>query len=104
MREIFDIECDLVQVLKTVYDPEIPCNIYDLGLIYAVEVTDEREVMIVMTLTAPGCPVAEDLMNEVKDAVAGIEGVEKVSVELVFDPPWTQERMSEEAKLELGML
>lgn len=104
MREIFDIECDLVQVLKTICDPEIPCNIYDLGLIYAVEVTDEREVMIVMTLTAPGCPVAEDLMNEVKDAVAAIDGVEKVSVELVFDPPWTQERMSEEAKLELGML
>ena len=75
-----------------------------LGLIYAVEVTGEREVMIVMTLTAPGCPVAEDLMNEVKDAVAAIDGVEKVSVELVFDPPWTQERMSEEAKLDLGLL
>ena len=104
MRDIFDIECDLVQVLKTVYDPEIPCNIYDLGLIYAVEVTDEREVFLVMTLTAPGCPMAEELMNEVKDSVAAIEGVKSVSVELVFDPPWTTDRMSEEAKLELGML
>ncbi len=104
MRDIFDIECDLVQVLKTVYDPEIPCNIYDLGLIYAVEVTDEREVLLVMTLTAPGCPMAEELMNEVKDSVAAIEGVKSVSVELVFDPPWTTDRMSEEAKLELGML
>ena len=104
MRNIFDIECDLVQVLKTVYDPEIPCNIYDLGLIYAVEVTDEREVLLVMTLTAPGCPMAEELMNEVKDSVAAIEGVKSVSVELVFDPPWTTDRMSEEAKLELGML
>lgn len=104
MREIFDIECDLVQVLKTIYDPEIPCNIYDLGLIYAVEVTEDYEVMLVMTLTAPGCPVAEDLMNEVKDAVAAIDGVKSVSVELVFDPPWTTDRMSEEAKLELGML
>ncbi len=104
MRDIFDIECDLVQVLKTVYDPEIPCNIYDLGLIYAVEVTDDREVMLVMTLTAPGCPMAEELMNEVKDSVAAIEGVKSVSVELVFDPPWTTDRMSEEAKLELGML
>jgi len=104
MRDIFDIECDLVQVLKTVYDPEIPCNIYDLGLIYAVEVTDDREVMLVMTLTAPGCPMAEELMNEVKDSVAAIEGVKSVSVELVFDPQWTTDRMSEEAKLELGML
>ena len=104
MREIFDIECDIVQVLKNIYDPEIPCNIYDLGLIYAVEVTEEREILLVMTLTAPGCPVAEDLMNEVKDTLAAIDGVEKVSVELVFDPPWTQDRMSEEAKLELGML
>jgi len=104
MRDIFDIECDLVQVLKTVYDPEIPCNIYDLGLIYAVEVTDDREVLLVMTLTAPGCPMAEELMNEVKDSVAAIEGVKSVSVELVFDPPWTTDRMSEEAKLELGML
>ena len=104
MRDIFDIECDLVQVLKKVYDPEIPCNIYDLGLIYAVEVTDEREVLLVMTLTAPGCPMAEELMNEVKDSVAAIEGVKSVSVELVFDPPWTTDRMSEEAKLELGML
>ncbi len=104
MREIFDIECDLVQVLKTIYDLEIPCNIYDLGLIYAVEVTEDYEVMLVMTLTAPGCPVAEDLMNEVKDAVAAIDGVKSVSVELVFDPPWTTDRMSEEAKLELGML
>ena len=104
MRDIFDIECDLVQVLKTVYDPEIPCNIYDLGLIYAVEVTDEREVLLVMTLTAPGCPMAEELMNEVKDSVAAIEGVKSVSVELVFDPPWTTDRMSEGAKLELGML
>lgn len=104
MRDIFDIECDLVQVLKTVYDPEIPCNIYDLGLIYAVEVTDDCEVMLVMTLTAPGCPMAEELMNEVKDSVAAIEGVKSVSVELVFDPPWTTDRMSEEAKLELGML
>lgn len=94
----------IVKVLKTVYDPEIPVDIYELGLIYDVFVNEDKDVKIVMTLTTPNCPVAESLPQEVKDKVASLSMVKDVELELTFDPPWTQELMSEEAKLELGML
>ncbi|MDP2059009.1 MAG: SUF system Fe-S cluster assembly protein [Flavobacteriaceae bacterium] len=94
----------IVTILKTVYDPEIPVDIYELGLIYDVMVSTDREVKILMTLTTPNCPVAETLPKEVEDKVKTIEGVSDVEVEITFDPPWTQDLMSEEAKLELGLL
>ncbi len=95
---------DIVRVIKTIYDPEIPVDIYELGLIYDVLVNEDREVRIVMTLTSPNCPVAESLPQEVKEKVASIDQVKEVEVELTFDPPWTKDIMSEEAKLELGFL
>ena len=94
----------IVQVLKTIYDPEIPVDIYELGLIYDVFVNDERDVKILMTLTSPNCPVAETLPVEVEEKVKSLDAVKNAMVEITFDPPWTQELMSEEAKLELGML
>lgn len=94
----------IVKVLKTIYDPEIPVDIYELGLIYDVFVNEDREVKILMTLTTPNCPVAESLPMEVEDKVKSIAIVKDAEVEITFDPPWTQELMSEEAKLELGML
>lgn len=94
----------IVKVLKTIYDPEIPVDIYELGLIYDVFVNEDKDVKIIMTLTTPNCPVAESLPQEVKDKVASLKMVKDVELELTFDPPWTQELMSEEAKLELGML
>ncbi|HAH08748.1 MAG TPA: SUF system Fe-S cluster assembly protein [Alphaproteobacteria bacterium] len=94
---------DLIAALKTVFDPEIPVDIYELGLIYKVDVSDTKDVTIDMTLTAPGCPVAGEMPGWVKDAVAKVPGVGEVTVNMVFDPPWTQARMSEEAKLELNM-
>jgi FeS assembly SUF system protein len=93
----------LIEKLKTVYDPEIPVDIYELGLVYKVDVSDDRDVLIEMTLTAPGCPVAGEMPGWVKDAVEQIQGVGKVTVELVFDPPWDPSRMSDEAKLQLNM-
>ncbi|MGQ3891947.1 SUF system Fe-S cluster assembly protein [Legionella sp. CNM-4043-24] len=89
--------------LKTVFDPEIPVNIYDLGLIYNIDINDEQLVHIQMTLTSPGCPVAQTFPGTVEQAVNLVEGVNDCTVELVWDPPWTQERMSEVARLELGM-
>lgn len=94
----------IVKVLKTIYDPEIPVDIYELGLIYDVFVNEDHEVKILMTLTTPNCPVAESLPMEVEDKVKSIKMVKDAEVEITFDPPWTQELMSEEAKLELGML
>ena len=94
----------IVRVLKTIYDPEIPVDIYELGLIYDVFVNEEQEVKILMTLTTPNCPVAETLPVEVEEKVKSIDEVSDAIVEITFDPPWTQELMSEEAKLELGML
>tara|TARA_R110002072_G_scaffold174802_15_gene330515 strand:+ start:20210 stop:20539 length:330 start_codon:yes stop_codon:yes gene_type:complete len=94
----------IVKVLKTIYDPEIPVDIYELGLIYDVFVNEDYEVKIIMTLTTPNCPVAESMPQEVKDKVASLKMVKDAEVELTFDPPWSQELMSEEAKLELGML
>lgn len=94
----------IVNVLKTIYDPEIPVDIYELGLIYDVMVNTDYEVKILMTLTTPNCPVAESLPKEVEDKVKSLETVKDCEVEITFDPPWTQELMSEEARLELGLL
>lgn len=94
----------IVAVLKTIYDPEIPVDIYELGLIYDVFVNEDYDVKIMMTLTSPNCPVAESLPVEVEEKVGTVDLVKDVTVEITFDPPWTQELMSEEAKLELGML
>ena len=88
--------------LKEVYDPEIPVNIYDLGLIYNVDVDEDNEANIVMTLTAPGCPVIDVLMEDVRKAALSVEGIEDVNIDLTFDPPWDKSMMSEEARLELG--
>jgi FeS assembly SUF system protein len=93
-----------VDVLRTIYDPEIPVDIYELGLIYDVQVSTELDVKILMTLTSPNCPVAESLPEEVKEKVRSIKEVNDAEVEITFDPPWTKDLMSEEAKLELGML
>jgi FeS assembly SUF system protein len=93
----------LIAALKTVYDPEIPVDIYELGLIYRVDVADNKDVTIDMTLTAPGCPVAGEMPNMVRDALLSVPGVGEVTVNMTFDPPWTPDRMSEEAKLELNM-
>lgn len=94
----------IVAVLKTIFDPEIPVDIYELGLIYDVFVNEDYEVKILMTLTTPNCPVAETLPVEVEEKVKSINEVKDTEVEITFDPPWTQDLMSEEAKLELGML
>src|SRR5437763_17190199 len=93
----------LVTALKTVYDPEIPVDIYELGLIYTVDVADNKDVAVDMTLTAPGCPVAGEMPEMVKSALEGVDGIGEVKVNMVFGPPWTTENMSEEAKLELNM-
>jgi FeS assembly SUF system protein len=94
----------IVEVLKSIYDPEIPVDIYELGLIYDVFVNPEYEVKILMTLTTPNCPVAESLPQEVEEKVKSMDIIKDCEVEITFDPPWTHELMSEEAKLELGML
>ena len=102
-EELERMTTDIIAALKTVYDPEIPADIYELGLIYKVDIEDDRTVKVDMTLTAPGCPVAGEMPIWVRDAIAGVEGVMDVDVELVFDPPWTPERMSEEAQVAVGM-
>jgi FeS assembly SUF system protein len=94
----------VVEVLRTVYDPELPLNIYDLGLIYGIDVGDGGDVRVRMTLTTPACPVAGTLPGEVQRRVAAVEGVKSADVQLVWDPPWTKDRLSEAAKLELGLL
>ncbi|WP_244493784.1 SUF system Fe-S cluster assembly protein [Aureimonas sp. AU4] len=101
-EELTRITDDIVAALKTVYDPEIPADIYELGLIYKIDIDDDRNVDIQMTLTAPGCPVAGEMPGWVENAVGSVEGVQVVRVELVFDPPWTPERMSEEAQVAVG--
>lgn len=100
--ELKSLTEDIVGALKTVYDPEIPCDIYELGLIYKVDIEDDRSVKIDMTLTAPGCPVAGEMPGWVENAVASVSGIGHVDVQMVFDPPWTPERMSEEAKVALN--
>ncbi len=94
----------IVKVLKTIYDPEIPVDIYELGLIYDVFVNEDNDVKILMTLTTPNCPVAESLPQEVKEKVRSLDEVKEVELELTFDPPWTRDLISDEAKLELGFL
>jgi FeS assembly SUF system protein len=102
--ELDRITDDLVAAFKTVFDPEIPVDIYELGLIYKVDINDDRHVDIEMTLTAPGCPVAGEMPGWVETAARKVEGVKSARVNLVFDPPWSPARMSDEAKLELNML
>lgn len=103
-EEILKVEQDILATLKNIYDPEIPVNIYDLGLIYEIDYTPDGTAEIRMTLTAPNCPVADMLVEDVNTQVAKVAGVDKVNVTLVFDPPWDRSMMSEEALLELGML
>lgn len=102
--EKYQIEEKIVEMIKTVYDPEIPVNIYDLGLIYRIEVQDDNSVEIDMTLTAPNCPAADFMMEDVRQKVESIEGIGEVKLNLVFEPEWSQDLMTEEAKLELGFL
>ena len=97
-------EAELIEAMRTVYDPEIPVNIYDLGLIYECEIADNGDVAVEMSLTAPGCPVAGEMPGMVADAVSGVEGVGCVNVKIVWEPMWTPERMSEDARLALGMI
>jgi FeS assembly SUF system protein len=103
-RSFVEIQNDAISVLKTIYDPEIPVDIYELGLIYEIKVSPGGNMVVVMTLTSPACPVAGTLPGEVEGKLKGIAGVTEVKVDLTFDPPWSQELMSEEAKLELGFL
>ena len=99
-----DLEARVIEALKRVFDPEIPVNVYDLGLIYELNIDEESNVKIRMTLTAPNCPVAEDMPGIVEQEVRAVEGIHKVEVELVFDPPWDQERISQAALLDLWLL
>jgi FeS assembly SUF system protein len=99
-----ELENKIVDMLKTIYDPEIPVDIYELGLIYEVKISKEKEVEIDMTLTSPNCPVAETMPKEVEEKIAAIEEVTSCKVSIVFDPAWSKDMMSEEAKLELGFL
>ncbi len=98
-----ELETKIIEVLRTVYDPEIPVNIYDLGLIYKIDVDDDRNVAIDMTLTAPNCPIADDIFLDVKTKIEGIREIKSANINLVFDPPWTMELMSEEARNELDL-
>jgi FeS assembly SUF system protein len=100
--ELARLTDDIVSALKTVYDPEIPADIYELGLVYKIDIEDDRTVKIDMTLTAPGCPVAGEMPGWVENAVGAVEGVSGVEVNMVFDPPWTPDRMSEEAQVAVG--
>lgn len=102
--EKFKIEEKIVAMLKTVYDPEIPVNVYDLGLIYKIDVSDTGEVALDMTLTAPNCPAADFIMEDIRQKVESVEGVTSATINLVFEPEWDKDMMSEEAKLELGFL
>ena|SRR6218665_1873948 len=102
--QIADIGEEIIKELKSVFDPEIPVDIYELGLIYDVQISEEGEVLVIMTLTSPNCPVAESLPLEVEEKVRSVEGVTSAKIDLTFEPTWTKEMMSEEAKFELGML
>ena len=98
------LEDKIIETLKSIYDPEIPVDVYELGLIYEVKIDDSNDVKIMMTLTSPNCPVAESMPAEIKDKVASLEEVNSCDIEIVFEPPWDKDMMSEEAKLELGFL
>ena len=103
-NDFMALEAEIVKTLKSIFDPEIPVNIYDLGLIYAIDVDDDKNVEIKMTLTAPNCPMADQLLGEVNEKTNAIEGVKEAKINLVFDPPWDKSLMSEEALLDLGLL
>ncbi len=104
MNDVLTLENKIVEMLRTVFDPEIPVNVYDLGLIYKVEIGDQNAVNIDMTLTAPNCPAADFIVEDVKQKIASIDGVGNVTINLVFEPEWDKDMMSEEAKMELGFL
>lgn len=104
MDEKFNIEQKVVEMLKTVFDPEIPVNVYDLGLIYKIDVTDDSDVNIDMTLTAPNCPAADFIIEDIHQKVNSIKEVKSTNVNIVFEPEWTKDMMSEEAKLDLGFI
>jgi len=103
-NNFLQMEAKIVRALKTVYDPEIPVNVYDLGLIYEITVDEKKVARITMTLTAPNCPMADELIADIRNMVGSITGVKDVDLTLTFDPPWDKNMMSEEAKLELGFL
>ena len=102
--DLLYLENQIANTLRLIYDPEIPVNIYDLGLIYEVDMDEEKNVVITMTLTAPNCPMADELLAEVEQKVAAVPGVKSVRINLVFDPPWDKSMLTDEAKLELGLL
>lgn len=102
--EKYEMEEKIVAMLKTVYDPEIPVNVFDLGLIYKIDVADNCDVVLEMTLTAPNCPAADFIMEDIRQKVESVEGVNSATINLVFEPEWDKDMMSEEAKLELGFL
>ncbi|MFN4082018.1 MAG: DUF59 domain-containing protein [Bacteroidia bacterium] len=104
LRTFVDVQNEAIQVLQTVYDPEIPVNIYELGLIYEVNVSNDLNIEIIMSLTSPFCPAAQSMPAEIKEKLGAIEGVGEVKVNITFDPPWTQDMMSESAKLQLGFM
>jgi len=103
-NEFLQLEDEIIKVLKNIYDPEIPVNIWDLGLIYEIDTDDDNNVKIRMTLTAPNCPMAEDIIRDVQTQVESIEGVKELNLKLTFDPPWDESNLTDEAKLELGLL
>jgi FeS assembly SUF system protein len=103
-KSLEELEKDVIDMIRTCYDPEIPVNIYELGLIYQVNISEARNVDVLMTLTSPSCPVAETLPPDVEQKIASVPGVNAAKVEITFEPPWEQDMMSEEAKLELGFL
>jgi len=102
--EFLQLEDAIINTLKTIYDPEIPVNIYDLGLIYEIDVDDENNAKIRMTLTTPNCPIADDIIAEVQHKVEAVQGIKSVNLKLTFDPPWDESNLTDEAKLELGLL
>jgi FeS assembly SUF system protein len=103
-KEYLKLESQIIKVLKEIYDPEIPVNVYDLGLIYKINVDEKSNVEIDMTLTAPNCPIADQIFDEVKQKISDIDEVQKVDINLVFDPPWSASMMTDEARLELGFM
>lgn len=103
-NEFMQIETGIVEMLRTVFDPEIPVNVYDLGLVYKIDVASDGNVTIDMTMTAPSCPMADFILDDVKEKVESVKGVKSVTVNLVFEPEWNKDMMTEEAKLELGLL
>lgn len=104
MDKITETEQKIVAALKTVFDPEIPVNVYELGLIYKIDVSKKLDVDIDMTLTSPNCPMVDQLVGDIKNAIKSVDGVKAVNIDIVFDPPWSQDLLSDEAKLEMGLL